>query len=278
MRVGTEIDGHAVSRFVVIVFVGEAVGGLRRGQLVTQQGRVLDKLGQRHVELAAHEKTEVSAARLQAAVDQAAGVALNERTVEDHVEDTSVTNTNTNTNSNSSSNVSSKSPRYASASLVAQPKKGSAVNTASVSLSFGDGIREAVDAVRSDGNSQDWMLLGYESGDKALSLVAQGGGGANALSQAIPDEDMGCYYGYLPIDTSVDGLARTIFVFVMFQGDKIKVIRKSRLATHVGSIVDFIGQFHLKLEFARKADISAESVGEAVNRTTGEASGKVSNQ
>jgi hypothetical protein len=166
-------------------------------------------------------------------------------------------------------------PKEFSASLVSNPKKGNAVNTASIALDFAADIKEAIAAVRADSDPTDFMLMGY-SGDKALTLVGQGQGGADALSALIDKPEDGAYYGYVRVPTVVDGQDLIRFVFLLYQGDKIKVVRKAKIATHVGAVLDHVGQFHLKLEFANPADISKDSIAKAVNLTTMEGAGQVS--
>lgn len=255
------VDNNDVTRFCMVAFVGEAVGGMRKGQVVTHKGQILEFLGQYHCDLAASEAAEVSGDKVMSLVQRTAGVSDNTRS-------------EVSPRPNAPAAAAAAAPRAkappTSASLVSQPKKGNAVNTSSVALTFDDAIKDAIAQVRRDGSGLDWALIGYTDGNNALGLVGSGSGGADAMAAAIHDPEGGAYYGYLRVPVQVDGQATVKFVFVMYQGDAIKVVRKAKLATHVGGVVDHVGQYHLKLEFASLDNLTSDQVLKAVAATTGD--------
>lgn len=60
----------------------------------------------------------------------------------------------------------------------------------------------------------------------------------------------------------------------MYLGDKVKVVRKARIATHKGAVTEFVGQFHLDVTYANASEVTSENVLKAVNVNTFESTRK----
>lgn len=225
VRVGINVDGNDVTRFCLVSFVGEGISAIRKGKTVSHKEKVVEFIGQYHVDINATERSEVSAAAARTLVERAAGTADHERAAGS----TPAAAVKPSTPAAAAApKAAAKAPvqKYSSpgASLISNPKKGNAVNTSSVALDFEDaeGIKAAIAAVRADADPSDWVLLGYAN-DKTIQRIGSGGGGADEMARHITSPDDGAYYAYLRIPTVVDGTSTVKFVFVMYQGDKIKV-------------------------------------------------------
>lgn len=275
IRVPIQVDGNDVTRFVLVAHVGSEVSGLLKAQKVTHKGQLLDVIGQFHTDVASESPSEVSAAIVSEAVARAAGTRDNLTTAapsQNKRVDAKAASAPA-PNAGAAAAAAAPAKKFAGAgqgaSLVSQPKKGNAVNTSSVALSFDDreAVQRALAAVRADSDPTDWALLGY-SGDAALKLVGQGQGGADELARHIEDPDGGAYYGLVRVNTTFDGQQVVRFVFIFYLGDKIKVVRKAKITTHRGAIQDVVGQFHLDITAASPADISSEAVAKRVSINT----------
>ena len=99
-----------------------------------------------------------------------------------------------------------------------------------------------------------------------------GTGGGDALGQHCTDDN--AYYGYIRVPTVVDGTNTVKFVFVIFLGDKLKVVKKAKIATHKGAVQDFVGQYHICVEASSAEECSSEAISKAVEAATFESTGK----
>lgn len=279
VRVSTALDNNKVTRFVAVVFVGSAIGGLRKAQIVTHKGTLLEFLGQHHVELATSDPQDVNNDAVLDLVNRAAGVRDNVAAAEQHHPQQQQQQAPSRQQAAPAPNAgeAKPAPKYSSpgASLISNPKKGNAVNTTSVQLDFddADSIRKAIAAVRSDDDPTDWMLMTY-SGEKSVKLVSSGTGGGDELARHVDDVDTGAYYGYVRVPTVVDGTQTVKFVFVIYLGDKIKVVRKAKLATHKGAVQEFVGQYHFDITFTDVKDVTSEAISKAVSVNTFESTRK----
>ena len=277
VRVPVQVDGNEVVRFVLVAHVGAGVPGLQKAQKITHKGQILDFIGQFHTDCASEDASEVSSAILLDLVERAAGI-----------RDNQTERAASKTPRTAASHAPAPAPAAASApapekkkistpgaTLVTNPKKGNAVNTSSVALQFEDreAIAQALAAVRSDGSANDWLLIGY-AGETTLRLVGTGTGGADEMAKHIEDGETGAYYGYVRVPTVVDGQNLVRFVFVIYLGDKIKVIRKAKITTHKGAIQEVVGQYHIDLTFASPAEVTSEAIAKAVSINTFESTRK----
>ncbi len=229
VRVPLQVDGNDVTRFVLVSHVGADVAGMHKAQKVTHKGKLLDFVGQYHTDVSSETAAEVSDAILQDAVARAAGTRDNQTqaapswTARTAASVTAPAAAAAPAAGGATAPAPAKKYSSPGATLVTNPKKGNAVNTSSVALSFEDreGIARALAEVRSDGSPTDWALIGY-AGDTTLRLVGSGTGGADELSKHVEDPQGGCYYGLVRVPTVVDGQNLVRFVFVMYLGDAIK--------------------------------------------------------
>jgi len=277
LRVQDSVDGHATTKFVFIVWLGDQVKTITKARVTTHRGDVKDWFGQSHVTIDAANLAELTEEIVMGKVSEASGTST--RALGDHTATAGgsaaapTPGAHTQPAPSAAAPAASRPPpkqvSNAGASLTTQPKKGNAVNTTSVALDFQDAdhMKAQITTLRKDDGGIDWVLFGYE-GDKTIKLIGSGNGGPDEMARHIDSPDEGAYYGYVRFPTVVDGTNTVKFLLVLYQGDKIKVVRKAKIATHVGAISDFVGQFHLKLEYAKLEDVSKQNIGEAVDRAT----------
>ena len=97
-------------------------------------------------------------------------------------------------------------------------------------------IAAAYDAVRSDKDETDWLLISYASsvGSK-LTLTQTGTGGLSELARLLDDGQV--QYGYVRVEYANDKEStRVKFVLVVWIGENTKVMRKARVSVESGDV------------------------------------------
>jgi len=124
-------------------------------------------------------------------------------------------------------------------------------------------IREAYDAVRSDKDETNWLLVSYTAatGNK-VALTKTGTGGLSELAEEFDEGEV--QYAYVRIEYANDKEStRVKFILVVWIGSKTKVMRKARVGVESGAIKKVLSHFSIQVDADRMADLDE---GEIVKR------------
>lgn len=97
-------------------------------------------------------------------------------------------------------------------------------------------IAAAYDAVRSDKDETNWLLISYAAatGNK-LALSQTGSGGVSEMAAALDDGQV--QYGYVRVEYANDSEStRVKFAFIAWIGENTKVMRKARVSVESGDV------------------------------------------
>ncbi len=94
-----------------------------------------------------------------------------------------------------------------------------------------------------------------------------GNGGASELAQLLTESSI-CY-GLIRVAIHVDNNEVARYALVVYVGNSVSSMRKAKIVTHKGQLLDFIGQYHVDLSASEPQEVSTESVLDLVNRTAG---------
>ncbi|KAK8149020.1 hypothetical protein MY1884_008886 [Beauveria asiatica] len=97
-------------------------------------------------------------------------------------------------------------------------------------------IAAAYDAVRSDKDATNWLLISYAgpTGSK-LALTRTGTGGLSEMAASLDTGEV--QYGYVRIEYANDAEStRVKFVLVIWIGEGTKVMRKARVSVESGDV------------------------------------------
>lgn len=97
-------------------------------------------------------------------------------------------------------------------------------------------VAAAYDAVRSDKDDTNWLLISYAAatGNK-LSLTKTGTGGLSELVSELDDGQV--QYGYVRVEYANDKEStRVKFALIVWIGDNTKVMRKARVSIESGDV------------------------------------------
>ncbi|PHH84603.1 hypothetical protein CDD83_1677 [Cordyceps sp. RAO-2017] len=97
-------------------------------------------------------------------------------------------------------------------------------------------IAQAYEAVRSDKDETNWLLISYAAATgSALALSQTGTGGLAELAAALDESQV--QYGYVRVEYANDAESRRVkFALVIWIGEKTKVMRKARVSVESGDV------------------------------------------
>ncbi|KAM5376261.1 hypothetical protein ACJZ2D_005632 [Fusarium nematophilum] len=116
-------------------------------------------------------------------------------------------------------------------------------------------ITAAYDAVRSDKDPSNWLLISYAAavGNK-LSLTKTGSGGLAELVSELDDGQV--QYGYVRVEYANDKEStRVKFALVVWIGDNAKVMRRARVSIESGDVKRALGHHSIALTTNDKREL-----------------------
>ncbi|KAF5138050.1 Coactosin [Metarhizium anisopliae] len=121
-------------------------------------------------------------------------------------------------------------------------------------------IAAAYDAVRSDKDEANWMLISYAAatGNK-LSLSKTGTGGIAELAASLDDAQV--QYGYVRVQYANDAEStRVKFVLVVWIGENTKVMRKARVSVESGDVKRILSHHSIAITASDRSELEERDV------------------
>jgi len=274
VRVTDQIDNYVTVKFVFIVWCGEKVPFVKKAQITTHKGSISSLVGQYHNDIYASNPSELTEEGILVKVRAASGTAS-------FVKDTPVHSAPSPSSSQASGGynpTSSAGTQYRGASVSTTPKSaptsktpgvGAAATASVVVFENEDEIRTALKQVRADNDDTDWVSLTYAGNSNKIHLGGKGVQGLDELISHFKDDQI--TYGLYRTTDTIDNTVAVKFVFIIWIGEKVPMIRKAKIATHKGDITSFIGQYHVDLTCSNMNEISEDIVRDHVQRASGTA-------
>ncbi|KAF7564019.1 hypothetical protein G7046_g151 [Stylonectria norvegica] len=116
-------------------------------------------------------------------------------------------------------------------------------------------VAAAYDAVRSDKDSTNWLLISYAAavGNK-LTLTKTGTGGISELVSELDDGQV--QYGYVRVEYANDAeSSRVKFVLIVWIGDNTKVMRKARVSIESGDVKRILSHHSIAVTANDRAEL-----------------------
>uniref|UniRef100_A0A7S4I819 Coactosin n=1 Tax=Vannella robusta TaxID=1487602 RepID=A0A7S4I819_9EUKA len=248
LRVTDIIDGHTTIKFVFVSWAGAKVRVVPKAKMATHKGSIVNLIGQAHITLDASEASDIS----------------------DDVVMTRVTDA-----SGSGSRVLDKPDQTRAAVTVNKASTSSArpsvpkESNAEVSFGNPDEGKAAIKQVRNNDDPTDWVLFGYEGQSNVIQLVATGNGGIEEMKQQLKPDTIN--YGIVRVYDCYDGHTTTKFVLILWVGENVKIMRKARITTHKGAVLEFLGQYHTDIPCSNHDEVNQEIIMTAVQDASGTA-------
>ncbi|KAI0468051.1 hypothetical protein F4859DRAFT_517589 [Xylaria cf. heliscus] len=130
-------------------------------------------------------------------------------------------------------------------------------------------ILAAYDAVRSDKDETNWLLISYASntGDK-LKLTGTGTGGLAELAARLDDGE--AQYGYVRVEYANDTEStRVKFALVIWIGEATRVMRKARVGFESASVKRVLAHHSIQVDARDKSDLDEKEVVARLRRAGG---------
>jgi len=271
LRVIDIIDDHPTIKFVFITWIGTAVKFMQKAKITPHKGAVTSFIGQAHVSITAENLSEMTDEIVMNKVkdasgsnDRTVGGADNKRVFAPPPSKPAVQPTFT-TAKPPSASPSKPSSTTTTTTHSSSPRKIDAGQKKNDVVLPPD--RDPINAVRSDSDPADWALYGYEGNSNTLSLVGMGSGGLSELKSHLEDNKI--LYGLLRVIDVVDGTPNTKFVYIVWVGERVPIMRKALITTHKGAVTGFIGQHHVDFNWSTLSEVTDEAVSEKVSSAAG---------
>jgi hypothetical protein len=121
-------------------------------------------------------------------------------------------------------------------------------------------IGAAYDAVRSDKDETNWLIISYASavGDK-LTLTSTGSGGIAEMADNLDNSQ--AQYGYVRVEYANDTESKRVkFVLVIWIGEGTKVMRKARVSIESGAVKKVLGHHSIQVDARDKGDLDEKDI------------------
>jgi len=278
LRVIDVIDEHPTVKFVYITWIGSGVKFMQKAKITPHKGSATAFIGQAHVSITAENLGEMTEEIVMNKVRDASG--SNDRTLTGDGQRMAQPPARPATNQAPPKPVATSSP----SKPVSAPKPAPTTTATHSSSSGGSPARkfdsgqkkndavlpsnkDAINAVRSDSDPTDWALYGYEGNSNNIVLVGSGSGGIDELKSHLDETKI--LYGLLRVVDYYDATANTRFVYIVWVGERIPIMRKALITTHKGDVTGFIGQHHVDVHWSNFGEVSNEEIKAKVSSAAG---------
>ncbi|KAE8451224.1 hypothetical protein EG329_004388 [Mollisiaceae sp. DMI_Dod_QoI] len=130
-------------------------------------------------------------------------------------------------------------------------------------------ILAAYDAVRSDKDETNWLIISYASavGDK-LKLSETGSGGISELAEKLDPSQ--AQYAYVRVEYANDTESKRVkFVMVIWIGEGTKVMRKARVSIESGAVKKVLGHHSIQVDAREKGDLKEDDIVKRLRKAGG---------
>ncbi|KAH8595699.1 cofilin/tropomyosin-type actin-binding protein [Bisporella sp. PMI_857] len=121
-------------------------------------------------------------------------------------------------------------------------------------------ILAAYDAVRSDKDPTNWLIISYAAatGD-ALTLSSTGEGGLAELAEKLDDSQ--AQYAYARVEYANDTESKRVkFVLIIWIGEKTKVMRKAKVSIQSGEVKKVLNHHSIQVDARDKGDLKESDI------------------
>ncbi|CDS10181.1 hypothetical protein LRAMOSA02858 [Lichtheimia ramosa] len=129
----------------------------------------------------------------------------------------------------------------------------------------GKEINEALQAVLSDSDSTNWLVLAYDKGTNDLRLQGTGDGGLEELNDEFFDGKM--QYAYTRVIDPNTELPK--YVFIAWCGSGVPETRKGFFNSHLSEVSRFFKSFHVQINARDEADVDPDLIMKRVSESSG---------
>ncbi|CAI4211640.1 unnamed protein product [Parascedosporium putredinis] len=120
-------------------------------------------------------------------------------------------------------------------------------------------IANAYDAVRSDKDEANWLLIGNGPTGNQLNLTKTGSGGLDELKNELDDSQV--QYAYVRVEYANDSESKRVkFVLIIWIGNSTKVMRKARVSIESGEVKRVLSHHSIQVDANDKSDLDEKDI------------------
>ncbi|KAL1893828.1 hypothetical protein Cpir12675_003947 [Ceratocystis pirilliformis] len=120
-------------------------------------------------------------------------------------------------------------------------------------------ISAAYDAVRSDKDSINWLLVGDLPDTKKLGLIKTGSGGLAELVGELQDDQV--KYAYVRQEYANDSEStRVKFALIIWIGQNTKIMRKARVSIESGEVKKVLSHHSIQVDADTRSDLNEKDI------------------
>ncbi|KAK3372739.1 hypothetical protein B0H63DRAFT_497093 [Podospora didyma] len=121
-------------------------------------------------------------------------------------------------------------------------------------------ILEAYEAVRSDKDETNWLLISYAAPTgNQLVLSQTGTGGIEELKDLLDDTQV--QYAYVRVEYQNDAESKRVkFALVIWIGAQTKVMRKARVSIESGTVKQVLAHHSIQVDADSKRDLDEQDI------------------
>ncbi|KKA29692.1 hypothetical protein TD95_001359 [Thielaviopsis punctulata] len=120
-------------------------------------------------------------------------------------------------------------------------------------------ISAAYDAVRSDKDATNWMLVADIPGTKKIGLSKTGTGGLAELVSELDDGQV--QYAYVRQEYANDSEStRVKFALIIWIGENTKIMRKARVSIESGEVKKVLSHHSIQVDASDKSDLDEKDI------------------
>ncbi|KAK1757988.1 hypothetical protein QBC47DRAFT_294822 [Echria macrotheca] len=121
-------------------------------------------------------------------------------------------------------------------------------------------ILAAYEAVRSDKDDTNWLLISYAGATGSqLTLSKTGTGGLDELAASLDDGQV--QYAYVRVEYANDAESKRIkFAFVVWIGPNTKVMRKARAGIEAGNVKKVLAHHSIQVDAGERRDLDEKEI------------------
>jgi len=262
LRVNHKVEVANTIKFVFVDWTPNGLKPMRKAQVGTHKAQVQNFLKPFHAHIEAAEKSELSEELVAQKIGMASGTA-SKIVATVHSSTTPSTATSASASASASTTVHHSGHFSSAATRAASPSR----EAKETKILFTDEA-QFHDAVKTVKNSKDinWTLASYAKKD-TLSLIGSGGGGLTELLTKLEEENVN--FGLIRLSITRDNHPETRFVYLKWQPDSIKPMKKAEINTRSSSIAALFAPFHCDFHISKKEDISEQIILDSVLNVSG---------
>jgi len=133
-----------------------------------------------------------------------------------------------------------------------------------------DGIKMAIQEVRNDSSSTNWVLITYDGPrSNTLKMEGTGSGGLAEIKSLLKDNVI--MYGLYRLNERIDDSVTVKFCYIDWRGERIHTMQRAKLATHSGAIRALFHPFHVDVQASQDDELTDTIVQKKISAAAGTA-------